>query len=413
MEPKLRFKAFSDELSHHTLMDIIVEKPSNGIMNRQSDKVTAVKHINVIDMYTDDKIHVDELRYSEYGDTAVEKCNVEIGDIFLTRSSVKADGIAKSNILLDDGIYVYDDHLIRLKVDKNNYIPEFVNDYLASPRFRRQFIVRAKTTAFTTIGQGDVASCTGDFPSLPEQQKIAEFLSTIDTVIKKQKETVSAWEERKKGVMQKLFSQEVRFKADDGSEFPEWEEKKLGDFGVATGGTSIESEFVSEGKYKVINIGSYSMNNVYKDQGLRVNKTNKTENRILKANDLTMILNDKTQAGNIIGRVLLIDKDDTYVYNQRTERIEVDESSFKSEFLYQYLNADDIRSKIVKSSQGNTQIYVNWSSISNITYNIPSLAEQQRIADCLVSFDEVIEKQKATLAAWEELKKDLLQQMFV
>lgn len=60
-------------------------------------------------------------------------------------------------------------------------------------------------------------------PSLPEQQKIAEFLSTIDTVIEKQKETVSAWEERKKGVMQKLFSQEVRFKADDGSEFPEWE----------------------------------------------------------------------------------------------------------------------------------------------------------------------------------------------
>ena len=64
-------------------------------------------------------------------------------------------------------------------------------------------------------------------PSLPEQQKIAEFLSTIDTVIEKQKETVFAWEERKKGVMQKLFNQEVRFKADDGSEFPEWEEKKL------------------------------------------------------------------------------------------------------------------------------------------------------------------------------------------
>lgn len=56
-------------------------------------------------------------------------------------------------------------------------------------------------------------------PSLPEQQKIVEFLSTIDTVIQKQKETVSAWEERKKGVMQKLFNQEVRFKADDGSDF--------------------------------------------------------------------------------------------------------------------------------------------------------------------------------------------------
>lgn len=204
----------------------------------------------------------------------------------------------------------------------------------------------------------------------------------------------------------------LRFKADDGSRFPDWEEKKLGNFGVATGGTSIESEFVSEGRYKVINIGSYSMNNVYKDQGLRVNKTNKTENRILKANDLTMILNDKTQAGNIIGRVLLIDKDDTYVYNQRTERIEVDESSFKSEFLYQYLNADNIRSKIVKSSQGNTQIYVNWSSISNITYNIPSLPEQQKIAEFLSTIDTVIEKQKEAVSAWEERKKGVMQKLF-
>jgi len=66
-----------------------------------------------------------------------------------------------------------------------------------------------------------------NMPSFSEQQKIAEFLSTIDTVIEKQKETVSAWEERKKGVMQKLFNLEVRFKADDGSEFPEWEEKRL------------------------------------------------------------------------------------------------------------------------------------------------------------------------------------------
>ena len=65
------------------------------------------------------------------------------------------------------------------------------------------------------------------FPSSKdEQKKIADFLSIIDAVIEKQKETVEVWEERKKGVMQKLFSQNVRFKADDGSEFPDWKEKK-------------------------------------------------------------------------------------------------------------------------------------------------------------------------------------------
>lgn len=66
-------------------------------------------------------------------------------------------------------------------------------------------------------------------PSLPEQRKISDFLSAVDAVIAAQQAEVDAWEQRKKGVMQKLFSQEVRFKADDGSDFPDWEEKTLGE----------------------------------------------------------------------------------------------------------------------------------------------------------------------------------------
>ena len=398
-EPKLRFVAFSDELSHHTLRDIIVEKPSNGIMNRQSDKVTAVKHINVIDMYTDDKIHVDELSYSEYGDTAVEKCNVEIGDIFLTRSSVKADGIAKSNILLDDGIYVYDDHLIRLKVDKSKYIPEFVNDYLASPRFRRQFIVKAKTTAFTTIGQGDVASCTGDFPSLPEQQKIADFLSTIDTVIAKQKETVSAWEERKKGVMQKLFSQEVRFKADDGSDFPEWEEKKLGDDVQFLNGRAYkQDELLKSGKYLVLRVGNLFTNDSYYYSDLELDDDKYIEN------------------GNLIyawsatfgPRIYHGEK---CIYHYHIWKLKFDENAISKIFL-NYCLLHDVEN--IKSQRtGGTMVHITKNAMENRKLYFPCFAEQQKIADCLSSLDEVIEKQKATLTAWEELKKGLLQQMFV
>jgi len=162
----------------------------------------------------------------------------------------------------------------------------------------------------------------------------------------------------------------------------DWEQRKLNDFGIATGGISIESEFVDGGTYKVINIGSYSEESVYNDQGLRVNKTDKTKSRILNKYDLTMILNDKTASGNIIGRVLLIDQDNTYVYNQRTERIEVDTKDFLPMFLYHMLNAPEQRKYIVKASQGNTQIYVNWSTISNIDYMIPQLLlEQEKIAN--------------------------------
>ncbi|MBF1010739.1 MAG: restriction endonuclease subunit S, partial [Lachnoanaerobaculum sp.] len=170
-----------------------------------------------------------------------------------------------------------------------------------------------------------------------------------------------------------------------------WEQRKLKDFGKATGGISIESEFDEYGKYKVISIGSYSEESKYTDQGIRVYKTKKTESRILNKNDLVMILNDKTSSGNIIGRVLLVDKDNTYVYNQRTERIEINKSKFLPEYLYQLLNSDNIRIKIICASQGNTQIYVNWTVIREFTYIITTdIEEQGKIARFFITLDHLI-----------------------
>lgn len=104
-----------------------------------------------------------------------------------------------------------------------------------------------------------------------------------------------------------------------------------------------------------------------------------------------MILNDKTSSGNIIGRVLLVDKDNTYVYNQRTERIEINKSKFLPEYLYQLLNSDNIRIKIICASQGNTQIYVNWTVIREFTYIITTdIEEQGKIARFFITLDHLI-----------------------
>ena len=169
-----------------------------------------------------------------------------------------------------------------------------------------------------------------------------------------------------------------------------WEQRKLEDFGKATGGTSIESEFSEDGIYKVISIGSYSENSVYNDQGIRAIKSDKTSNRILNRNDLTMILNDKTTSGNIIGRVLLIEESGIYIYNQRTERIEINLDEYDPVFLYEMLNAPNIREKIIKQAQGNTQIYVNWTAISLLEYMIPSKEEQVKIGEYLHSISNLI-----------------------
>ncbi len=191
-----------------------------------------------------------------------------------------------------------------------------------------------------------------------------------------------------------------------------WEQRKLSEFGKATGGTSIESQFSEDGIYKVINIGSYSEDNVYRDQGIRAVKSEKTLNRILNKGDITMILNDKTASGNIIGRVLLIEESEVYVYNQRTERIELDNGNYDSQFIYTMLNAPRIRDKIIKQSQGNTQIYVNWSTISQTKYLVPQIKEQQQIGDYFRNLDNLITLHQRKCDETMELKKYMLQKMF-
>lgn len=191
-----------------------------------------------------------------------------------------------------------------------------------------------------------------------------------------------------------------------------WEQRKLKDFGTATGGTSIESEFSDDGIYKVISIGSYSEQSKYNDQGIRAIHSDKTKVRVLNKDDLTIILNDKTASGRIIGRALLIDKSGEYVYNQRTERIETDTKKYTANFLYQLLNAPNIRSKIIKQSQGNTQIFVNWTAIQNTEYDVPNKAEQIKLARLFDNIDNLITLHQRKCDKLVNIKKSLLEKMF-
>ena len=194
-----------DAWEQRKLSEIAIEKLSNGIMNNQANDETGLRHINVINMYDPDKIHPEKLTFSNYDEDAVKKCNVEWGDIFLTRSSLKPEGIAESNVLLDSGRFVYDDHLIRLKLDKEKYDPFFVKLNLSGSIFKRQFIARAKTTAFTTIGQEDIAECFGLFPEKEEQEKIGTYFSNLDHLITLHQHKCDELQKLKKFMLQNMF----------------------------------------------------------------------------------------------------------------------------------------------------------------------------------------------------------------
>ncbi|MCU9936410.1 hypothetical protein NWP96_04805 [Mycoplasmopsis cynos] len=193
-----------------------------------------------------------------------------------------------------------------------------------------------------------------------------------------------------------------------------WEQERLGNLGDSRSGVSLEDHINNQSKYKFISIGSFGENNEYFDQGLRIVLNERTRKYLLNKNDLVMILNDKTQTCNILGRVLKIDKDDEYIHNQRTQRITLDNKLFLSGYFYFYINSNKFRNKIKQISQGNTQVYINWSIANKCVLKYPSLLdEQNKIAVIFNNINSLITLHQRELKILKSFKKSLFQKMIV
>ncbi|MDS3867576.1 restriction endonuclease subunit S [Staphylococcus hominis] len=282
--------------------------------------------------------------------------------------------------------------------------------------FQKNFLKEAQKynakTSVDSVRKSMIADMDVPKIEMSEQIKIGNFFSKLDRQIELEEEKLELLEQQKKGYMQKIFSQELRFKDENGNKYPKWTNTLIKDLFINKGGTALEKEFENNGDYKVISIGSYSMNSTYNDQNLRINKNEKTEKYILSQGDLAMVLNDKTKDGNIIGRSIFIDKDNHYIYNQRTERlIPLNENDNK--FLWFLMNTDIVRNKIKSMMQGATQVYINYSSIKNISLQIPSFEEQIKIREFLEILLHSITKQDNKVKLLKQRKQGLLQKMFV
>lgn len=250
-------------------------------------------------------------------------------------------------------------------------------------------------------------------PSIPEQQKIVAFLSTIDDIITATEAKVIAWEQRKKGVMQKLFSQEVRFKADDGSDFPDWEEKKLSDIvsmhaRIGWQGLRRE-EFLNEGEYYLITGTDFADGKIslLKCHFIGKERYEQDVHIQIKNGDI-LITKDGT-----IGKVALVENLDKPATLNAGIFVLRFISNGVVEYLYQYLGGPYMLNYSKKHSTGGTIKHLNQGVLVNFPVPYPSLSEQRKIAACLSSIDDVIKKQKEILEKWKELKKGLLQQLFV
>lgn len=200
---------------------------------------------------------------------------------------------------------------------------------------------------------------------------------------------------------------EMRFSGFEGA----WEEKRLGEVVENIGGTALESYVDLNGTHNFISIGNYSTDGKYIDNGQRISLNDKTKAKLLNKNDLVMVLNDKTASGDLIGSTILIEENDKYIYNQRSERL-IAKENISSQYLWAFLNSEKFRNRIITISQGGTQIYVNFPSVKKEKINLPQLPEQQKIASFLGAVDEWVQNLRAQKENLEQYKKAIMQQIF-
>jgi len=230
------------------------------------------------------------------------------------------------------------------------------------------------------------------YPSKQEQEKIASFLSLVDTKIEQLASKAKLLQEYKKGVMQKIFSQEIRFKNDDDSCYPEWTEEKLGDVFKINAGGDISKENVSSNQNSIFKYPIYS--NSDKNNGLY------GYSDIYKIGDDCLTVTGRGTLGITIAR---------------------EENFFPIVRLLVLIGKTKVNYKFFENAINSIRFFVESTGVPQLTgpqissYKVayPSYKEQTKIANFLSSIDSKIEQIQKQLDSTKEFKKALLQQMFV
>lgn len=266
----------------------------------------------------------------------------------------------------------------------------------------------AGVQAVPQINKTDFSNLQFSFPTLPEQTKIATFLTAVDEKIQALKKKHSLLEQYKKGVMQKLFSQALRFKDENGHDFPDWEVKKLGDVCSFFRGSPIsKTDLIENGKYKCIHYGElftkYNeiINYVFSN-------SNKENGFLSKIGDILMPSSDVTPKGLAKASSIQIEN----VILGGDMNILRPNKNINSKYLCYLLNHNTY--KIIEIVSGTTVKHIYNKDVRNLEFAISnSIEEQTTIANFLSALDDKINQTQSQIEKTEAWKKGLLQKMFV
>ncbi|MGG9970914.1 restriction endonuclease subunit S [Ferruginibacter sp. SUN002] len=314
------------------------------------------------------------------------------GTILLTtRATIGEASIALEECTTNQGFQ-------SLVVDKG-YNNIFIYNWIKENKY--ELIKRSNGSTFPEISKSEIEKIEINLPSIDEQKKISSFLSLLDNRIQTQIKIIEELESLSKGLREKLFSQQLRFKDDKGNEFPDWEEKILGNLVEFKNGKAHENDIDENGKYIVVNSKFIS----------RVGDVKKYSNECimpLYKDEIVMVMSDVPN-GKALAKCFLIDENNKYTLNQRICGLKA--FNCYNPFLYFMLNRNEY---YLSFDSGVGQTNLRKEEVLKCPLIIPSSVQEQiKIAKLLLSIDQKINISIKIFESLVKQKKYFLQQMFI
>ena len=390
--PNLRFQEFSGEWISKIIGDLgDVTKLAgfeftNHVTYSDSGEIIALRGLNV----KNGKLILDDVKYIDNSDfSKLNRSKLIVDDLLFTYVGT----VGETALIDKNDKYYLAPNVSRIRFDLDKSNSKFMHYNISrSQYFKKVIQPTIATSSQPALNMGNIRKLSIYIPSKQEQDKIASFFSLIDKKIELQTEKVEELKNYKKGIMQKIFSQELRFKDENGSEYPEWEKRRLQ--------TIVEKKI--KGKNPLYSeTGNVLLNNEFME-----NNTEPlfVENEIDVTKKDILILWDGSQAGKVytgfegvLGSTFV-----AITLNKNNCNI------FIQEQLEYNLN------KIQRAwREGSGVPHVAKDFIENYKIFVPCYEEQSKISKMLLNINEKIKLEEKKLQYIKELKKGLLQQMFI
>ena len=407
--PKLRFPEFTGEWEEKKLYSIFTKITQRNSDNQNSNVITnsategLVSQRDYFDKDIANKDKTDNYFIIKNGDFVYNP----------RKSSAAPYGPFTQYKLFDDGIV----SPLYLCLRKNNSEVEsrYLENYFKTTCWYQYIYENGSSGARhdrVSIHDDVLLSMPIKVPSKIEQQKIADFLSNVDSIISAETKILNALQKKKKALMQKLFSQQLRFKSADGTDFPAWEEKKLitefpfirnGFVGVVTDFFTSEIDGIKYIEGTNIHDGKISSSiNLFVTKEFH----NTHKNSQLKENDILMV-----QSGHV-GETAVVPKE---LENSNCHALIImsNGGNCSSKYVNYYFQSNKGKKQLSILTTGSTIKHILASDMQKFICPFPCREEQQKIADCLSSMDSLIQTQQKVVTTWQQRKKALLQQMFI